>query len=68
MSLLEYFAHLWSSKSAAIRPDHFPSLDSSPAPSGRFTLHILTCPSRLPVAMRWIERPQEGAQEMEVVA
>jgi hypothetical protein len=41
-SLLQYFAHLWSSKSAATRPDHFPSLDSSPVPSGRFTLHILT--------------------------
>ncbi len=50
--------HLWSSKSPTMLAPHLPSTSSaspsrsSPGVGGR-TRHILTCPSRLPVATRW---------------
>lgn len=46
-----------------------PSLDVSSGSSPSFggsTLHILTAPSRAPVAMRWYDRPQDGAHETDV--
>lgn len=61
--------HLWLSKSATMLALHFPSPSPSSASSSTgFTFQILTCPSRLPVAMRWYERPHDGAHATEVTA
>lgn len=35
---------------------------------GGLTRHILTCPSREPVAIRWYDLPHEGAHETDVMA
>lgn len=63
-------AHLGSSLSRS-RPPALDSL-SSPIPfpfsssSPGWIFQILTLPSRLPVAIKWYERPHEGAQDKDV--
>lgn len=62
--------HLWLSKSATTVPVHFDPTPSSSvsASSAGLTRQILTWPSRLPVAIRWYDRPHEGAHATEVTA
>jgi hypothetical protein len=55
--------YLCSEKSPSSSPGPSSSSKSSPG----FTLQIRTCPSRLPVVIKWYDLPHDGAHETEVI-